>query len=71
MSFLFIFGCARSLLLCGLFSSCSKWGPLFAEVPGLLIAGASHCDGFSCCRARLWGARASVVAVPGFRAQAQ
>ena len=24
----FIFGCAESLLLCGLFSSCSEWGPL-------------------------------------------
>ena len=41
MSFVFIFGCARSLLLCGLFSSCSKWEPLFVAVPGLLIAVAS------------------------------
>ena len=36
--FLFIFGCAGSLTLCGLSDSCSTW--------------ASPCDGFSLCRAR-------------------
>ena len=35
--YLFIFGSAGSSLLCGLFSSCSGQ--------------ASHCGGFSCCRA--------------------
>ena len=43
--FLFIFCCAGSSLLCGLFSSCSKWGLLSS-----CIAWASHCGGFSC-----WG----------------
>ena len=53
----FIFGCAGSLLLCGLFSSCGEWGllsgcgPLIA-VPALV---AEH---------RLWGAWASVVVAP-------
>ena len=38
---LFIFGCAGSLLLCGLFSSCSLR--------------AAHCSGLSCCGAQaLW-----------------
>ena len=35
---LFIFGCARSLLLCGFFSSCRLR--------------ASHCSGLSCCGAQ-------------------
>ena len=39
--YLFIFGCARSSLLLGLFSSCSERGPLFIAVHGLLIAVAS------------------------------
>ena len=39
--FVFIFGCAGSLLPCGLFSSCH--------------ARASHCKGFSCCRAQALG----------------
>ena len=39
----FIFGCAGSLLLCGLFSSCREWGPLSS-----CDVQASHCDGFSC-----------------------
>ena len=37
----FSFGCARSSLLCGLFSSCSEQGVLFTAVCGLLIVGAS------------------------------
>jgi len=36
-----IFDCAGSLLLCGLFSSCSKWVLLFSCDAGLLIAVAS------------------------------
>ena len=39
--YLFIFGCAGSSLLCGLFSSCGKRGPL--SHCGTL---ASHCNGF-------------------------
>ena len=35
---LFIFGHAGSLLLCGLFSSCSEWRLLFIVVLGFLIA---------------------------------
>ena len=54
--YLFIFGCVGSSLLCvgflqwrraGATLCCSTW--------------ASHCGGFSCCRARALGARASVV----------
>ena len=41
---LFIFGCAGSSLLCGLFSSCSKWGLLSSR-----SLWASHCGGSSCC----------------------
>ena len=36
-----LLGCAGSLLLCGLFLSCSKWGLLFIAVLGFLIALAS------------------------------
>ena len=39
--YLLIFGCARSLLLCGLFSSCSKWGSLFVAVHSLFVQVAS------------------------------
>ena len=38
---LICFGCAGSLLLIRLFSSCSEWGLLFVTVPGLLTAVAS------------------------------
>ena len=44
----------QALLSCGeqgLLSSCSAW--------------ASHCGGFSCCRAQAAGARASVVSTRG------
>ena len=38
LKFLFIFGCAGSLLSCGLFfSSCGEWGLLFAAAYRLLI----------------------------------
>ena len=40
---LFIFGCAWSLLLHGLFSSCGEWEQLSSY-----SVQASHCDGFSC-----------------------
>ena len=33
-----LFGCVGSLLLCGLFSSCSEWRLLFVVVCGLLTA---------------------------------
>ena len=46
----FIFGCAGSSLMHGLFSSCG------AQV--------SHFGGFSCCRAQALGHQASVVAAP-------
>ena len=46
----FIFGCAGSLLLCQLFSSCGKWGLLSS-----CGARASHCGDFSCCRVRALG----------------
>ena len=72
--FLFIFGYSESSLMCRLISS---WGKL-----GLLSscgAQASHCNGFSCCRA--WALRhigfsgrgtwAQQLWFPGSRAQAQ
>ena len=48
--FIFISGCAGSLLLCGLFSSCSKW-----EILSSCRAQASHCGGSSCCGALALG----------------
>ena len=42
------------------FSSCGKWGLLFAVVRGLL-----NCGGFSCCEAWALGAQASVVVARG------
>ena len=44
MNHLFIFGCAESSLLSGLFSSCGEWGLL-----SYWGAQASHCSDFSCC----------------------
>ena len=55
-----IFGCAGSLLLLGLFSSCSKWGYSLAQYMG-----------FSCCRAWALGCVGSGAAAPWLRAQAQ
>ena len=49
-SFLFIFGCAGSSLLCGLFPSCREQG-----LRSNCSARASHCGGFSCCRAQALG----------------
>ena len=45
------------------FSSCSKLGLLFVAV----CAQASHCGGFSCCRARALGTRASVIVACGLQ----
>lgn len=56
---LFIFGCAKSLLLLGLFSVCGKQGLLSS-----CGARASHHSGFSCCRAWAQGVWALVVAAP-------
>ena len=62
--FLFsFFGCVGSLLLHTVFLSlCSLW-----QVGATLrcSARASHCGGFSCCRARALGSWASVVAARG------
>ena len=44
--YLFILGCSGSSLLQGPFSSCGEQGPLSS-----CCMRASHCDGFSCCRA--------------------
>ena len=53
---LFVFGCAGSSLSRGLYSSC-----LEQELLARCLARASHCGGFSYCRAWALGARASVV----------
>ena len=54
--YVFIYGCAGSLLLRGLFSSGSKWGLL-----SHCSAWASHCSGFSC------GVQVSVLVARGLR----
>ena len=54
--YLFIFFVSLSLLLVRLFSSCNDRGLLSS------CARASHCSGFSCCRAQAPGVGASVVA---------
>ena len=58
--YLFIFGCAGSLLLCGVFSNCSEGGLLSS-----CGAQASHCSSFSCCRAQALGVQASIVTAHG------
>ena len=50
---LFCYGCAGSLLLCGLFSSCGERGHLSRCVR------ASHCVGFSCRGAQALGCTGS------------
>ena len=59
---LFIFYCSGPSLLCGLFSSCGGWGLLSS-----CGVRASHCRGFSCCRARAPGHVVSVEAVRGLQ----
>ena len=56
---LFIFGCAKSLLLCGLFSRCGKRGLVSVWWCRLLIAMA-----FLAAEHSHWGMRASVVSAP-------
>ena len=71
-----VLGCAGSLLLGGLFFSCFSYrvSSLVREW-GLLSsygAGASHCSGFSCCRAGALGCVGFQSAwLPGSRAQTQ
>ena len=49
--------CAKSLLLCiGFLQLCQAGTTLHFDV------WASHCSGFSCCKAQVLGAQASVVA---------
>ena len=48
--FLIHFGCTGCLLLHRLFSSCGEW-----QLLSSCGAQASHCGGFSCCRARVLG----------------
>ena len=57
---LFIFGCAASSLLCGLYSSCGGWGLL-----SCCSARAPHCTGFFHCRARALGHAGFRVAAHG------
>ena len=56
-TYIFIFGCAGSLLLLGLFSRYGKRGLLSS-----CGVRASHCSGFSCCRAQALGSWASAGA---------
>ena len=52
--------------VCGLFSSCSKWGLLSS-----CRVQAAHCGGFSCCGTRVLGCMGSGAVVPSCRGQAQ
>ena len=56
------FGCTGSLLLSGLFSSCSEWGLLCS-----CGARASHCPDFSRCRVQAPEQWASEVVAPGLQ----
>ena len=58
--YLFIFGCVGSSLLLAGFLWLWRAGATLR-----CAAWASHCGGFSCCRAQVLGARASVVVVHG------
>ena len=60
--YVFIFGCAWSSLLWGLFSSSGKWGQLSS-----CDVQASHCDGFSCCGAQSLGRKPSIVVACGLK----
>ena len=53
---LYVFGCAGSLLVQWVFSSCGEWGLL-----STCSAQSSHCGGFSCFGAQALGAWASVI----------
>ena len=68
---IYLFLAALGLRCCvRAFSSCNEQGLLFIAVRGLLIEGASHCGGFSCCGARALGTRASVVVAHRFSCSA-
>ena len=56
----FIFGCVGLCCCVWAFSSCSKPGQLSS-----CSAQASHCSGFSCCRAQALGAWASLAVALG------
>jgi len=58
ITILFIFGCAGSSLLFGLFFSCRELGPLSS-----CDARTSHCGGFLVAEHGLWGAWALVCPV--------
>ena len=60
--YLFIFGCAGSSLMCGIFSSCPEQGLL-----SCCCVRASHCGGFSFCDSQ-WKAVAEPWKMPGFLA---
>ena len=60
--YLFIFGCVRSSLLCTGFLQLWRAGATLR-----CGARASHCGGFSCCRARALGTWASVVVAHGLQ----
>ena len=59
---LFIFGCVGSSLLCVGFLQLRRAGATLC-----CGAWASHCSGFSCCRAQALGTQASVVVTHGLR----
>ena len=63
---LFTFGCAGSLLLCRLFSSCGNQGLLSS-----CSTWASHCSGISCWAAWALGCMGFIMLCMGSRAQAQ
>ena len=65
-SSLFIFGCTESSLLCPGFLQLRRAGALSS-----CAVQASHCGGFSCCRARAPGTWAQQLRLPSSRAQAQ
>ena len=60
--FIYLFLAVLGLRRCRLFSSCSEQG---------ILSRASHCGGFSCCRARALEYGLQQLRLPGPRAQAQ
>ena len=60
--YLFIFGCAGSLLLCGLFSSCGEPGATLK----LQCTQASNCSGFSRCGSWALNHRLNRCGTPGW-----
>ena len=64
-NFIYVFVCLFVCLLAALGLCGCAWATLCYG------AQASHCGGFSCCRAQALGTRASVVWLMGSRAQSQ